>query len=67
MFFLPTISAGELTIQFEHDAWLDGKAVHRISARAVSLGFFPKLTGVTVETPESIVDQAVLLLKMTRS
>ena len=57
MFFLPTISAGELTIQFQHDARLDGKAVHRIVARAISSGFFPKLTGVTVDDSfESIVD-----------
>jgi hypothetical protein len=56
MFFLPTISAGELTVQFHHDAQVDGKAVHRIAARAVSSGFFPKLTGVTVDDSfESLV------------
>ena len=68
MFFLPTISAGELTIQFQHDARLDGKAVHRIAARAVSSGFFPKLTGVTVDDSfESIVDpRGFCSLKMTK-
>jgi len=68
MFFLPTISAGELTIQFQHGARLDGKAVHRIAARAVSSGFFPKLTGVTVDDSfESIVDpRGFCSLKMTK-
>jgi len=57
MFFLPTMSAGELTIQFQHEARLDSKVVHQIAARAVSSGFFPKLTGVTVDDSfESIVD-----------
>jgi hypothetical protein len=57
MFFLPTISAGELTIQFQHDARLEGKASHRIMARVISTGFFPKLTGVTVDDSfESFVD-----------
>jgi hypothetical protein len=57
MFFLPTMSAGELTIQFQHEARLDGKAVYQIAARAVSSGFFPKLTGVDVDDSfESIVD-----------
>ena len=49
MFFLPTISAGELTVQFKHQVVLDGKAVHQISARAVSSGLLPKLTGVSVD------------------
>jgi hypothetical protein len=57
MFFLPTISAGELTVQFKHKAMLEGKSVHQITARAVSSGFFPKLTGVTVDDSfESFVE-----------
>src|SRR5258706_6456177 len=57
MFFLPTMSAGELTIHFQHDTRLDGRTVHQIKARAVSTGFFPKLTGVTFDHSfESIVD-----------
>jgi len=57
MFFLPAISAGELTIQFQHDARFEGQSVHRIVARAVSSGFFPKLTGVSVDDSfESFVD-----------
>jgi len=68
MFFLPTISAGELTIQFEHDARLEGKSVHRIAARAVSSGFFPKVTGISVDDSfESIVDtNGFCSLKMTK-
>ena len=68
MFFLPTISAGELTIQFRHEARLDGKAVHQITARAISSGFFPKLTGVTVDDSfESFVDASQFCsLKMTK-
>ena len=68
MFFLPTISAGELTIQFQHEARLDGKAVHQITARAISSGFFPKLTGVTVDDSfESFVDaNQFCSLKMTK-
>ena len=68
MFFLPTISAGELTIQFQHEARLDGKAVHQITARAVSSGFFPKLTGVSVDDSfESFVEASQFCsLKMTK-
>lgn len=56
MFFLPTISAGELTVQFQHEAQVEGKPVHRIAARAISSGFFPKLTGVAVDDSfESVV------------
>jgi hypothetical protein len=68
MFFLPTISAGELTIEFQHDAGLEGKAAHRIMARAISSGFFPKLTGVAVDDSfESYVDASHFCsLRMTK-
>jgi hypothetical protein len=68
MFFLPTISAGELTLQFKHQAVLDGKPVHQITARAISSGFLPKLTGVTVDdTFESFVQaDQFCSLKMTK-
>jgi Protein of unknown function (DUF3108) len=68
MFFLPSISAGELTVHFQHAAETAGKAVHRISARAVSSGFFPKLTGVVVDdTFESVVDAGGFCsLRMTK-
>ncbi len=57
LFFLPTISAGDLTIQFHGQTEFDGKPVYRITARAVSSGFFPKLTGINVDDFfESIVD-----------
>jgi hypothetical protein len=68
MFFLPTISAGELTVQFKHQAVLDGRPVHQITAHAISSGFFPKLTGVTVDdTFESFVQaDRFCSLKMTK-
>jgi hypothetical protein len=68
MFFLPTISAGELTIQFQHEARLEGKTVHQITARAISSGFFPKITGISVDdTFESIVDaNQFCSLRMTK-
>ena len=57
MFFLPSMTAGELTVQFQHQAQLEGKPVHRIAARATSSGFFPKLTGVAVDDSfESMVN-----------
>jgi hypothetical protein len=68
MFFLPTISAGELTVQFQHEAQLEGKTVHRIAARALSSGFFPKVTGISVDDSfESLVDaNGFCSLKMTK-
>jgi Protein of unknown function (DUF3108) len=68
MFFLPTISAGELTIHFQHEARLEGKTVHGIAARAISSGFFPKLTGISVDDSfESVVDaNGFCSLKMTK-
>jgi hypothetical protein len=68
MFFLPTISAGELTIHFQHEARLEGKTVHQIAARAISSGFFPKLTGISVDDSfESIVEaNGFCSLKMTK-
>ncbi|MCI0422510.1 MAG: DUF3108 domain-containing protein, partial [Acidobacteria bacterium] len=68
MFFMPTISAGELTVRFQDQARLDGKPVHQITARAISSGFFPKLTGVAVDDSfESVVDAAKFCsLKMTK-
>jgi len=68
MFFLPTISAGELTIHFQHEARLEGKTVHRIAARALSSGFFPKITGISVDDSfESMVDESGFCsLRMTK-
>jgi hypothetical protein len=68
MFFLPTISAGELTIHFEHESRANGKAAHRITARAVSSGFFPRVTGISVDDSfESIVDaDQFCSLRMTK-
>ncbi len=57
MFFLPTISAGELTVQFHNHGKHEGKPAYKITLRAVSSGILPKLTGITVDDSfESIVD-----------
>ena len=49
MFFLPTISAGEMTLKFQNIIDYKGKKAFRITADAVSSGFLPKLTGFTVK------------------
>jgi Protein of unknown function (DUF3108) len=57
MFFLPTISAGEMTLRFENHGSYEGKPAYRISARAISSGVLPKLTGMTIDDSfESVVD-----------
>jgi hypothetical protein len=57
MFFLPTITAGEMTVQFQNHGEHEGNPAYRITARAVSSGFLPKLTGITVDDSfESIVE-----------
>lgn len=57
MFFLPTISAGEMTLRFQDHGSHEGRPAYRISARAISSGFLPKLTGVVVDDSfESVVD-----------
>jgi hypothetical protein len=57
MFFLPTIGAGEMTVQFQNHGKHEGKPAYKITLRAVSSGFLPKLTGITVDDSfESIVD-----------
>lgn len=68
MFFLPTISAGELTVQFHGQMNLDGKPVYKITARALSSGFFPKLTGIAVDDSfESIIEASEFCsCKMTK-
>ena len=49
LFFIPTISAGELTLKFEERADDQGRTVFRITADAVSAGILPRLTGITVK------------------
>ncbi len=49
LFFLPTISAGDLTIEFHHEPASEGRRAFKIVARALSSGFLPKLTGITVD------------------
>ncbi len=56
LFFLPTISAGEMTLKFENRADDRGRPAFRITADAVSSGVLPKLTGITVKDHfESVV------------
>jgi Protein of unknown function (DUF3108) len=68
MFFMPTVNAGELVVQFHGQTTLDGRPVYRITARAVSSGFLPKVTGITIDDSfESIVDKTEFCsCKMTK-
>ncbi|MCH2695094.1 MAG: DUF3108 domain-containing protein [Acidobacteriia bacterium] len=57
MFFLPTISAGEMMLKFHNSIDYKGEKAFRITAEAVSSGFLPKLTGFTVKNYyESLVN-----------
>ena len=49
LFFIPTISAGELTLKFEEREDDRGRRLFRITADAVSAGILPRLTGITVK------------------
>lgn len=49
LFFIPTISAGEMTLRFEKGVDDGGKPIFRITADAVSAGILPRLTGITVK------------------
>lgn len=57
MFFLPTISAGEMTFKFQGQANHNGRPAYKMTAQVISSGFLPKLTGISVQDSfESIVD-----------
>ena len=57
MFFLPTISAGEMMLKFHNTIDYKGEKAFRITAEAVSSGFLPQLTGFTVKNYyESLVN-----------
>src|SRR5688572_32607497 len=45
MFFLPTMSAGEMTLRFQDQISYQGKSAYKITADAVSSGFLPKEIG----------------------
>ena len=49
LFFIPTISAGEMTLKFERGVDDRGRPIFRITADAVSSGVLPRLTGITVK------------------
>jgi len=55
-FFVPTITAGELTFVFEGPTQHKGAPAFKLTASAVSSGFFPKMAGATItDSFESIV------------
>ena len=57
MFFLPTISAGEMVLKFHNTIDYKGEKAFRITAEAVSSGFLPQLTGFPVKNYyESLVN-----------
>jgi hypothetical protein len=68
MFFLPAISAGELTFKFQEQFSYKGMPAYRITAGAISSGFVPRMGGITVrDSFESIVDAGEFCsLKMTK-
>jgi uncharacterized protein DUF3108 len=56
MFFLPSISAGEITFTFQGHTDYKGKPAFKIRADAVSSGFLSSIAGITVaDSFESIV------------
>jgi Protein of unknown function (DUF3108) len=48
IFFLPTISAGEITFTFQGEADYKGKPALKMTADAISSGFFSSVAGITV-------------------
>ena len=57
VFFMPTISAGEMTFRFQEKLNYQGVPAYRITAEAISSGFLPRITGISVQDSfESIVD-----------
>ena len=68
MFFIPPITAGDIIFHFEEQYAYEEKTAHRITATAISSGFFPRLSGVTVnDSFESVVDaERFCSLKMTK-
>jgi hypothetical protein len=57
MFFLPSFTAGQMTLRCQKHFEYMGSGAYLFSANAVSSGFLPKLTGLTVNDYfESIVE-----------
>jgi len=56
MLFFPAISAGEITLTFQGQTQHQGTPAFKITAAAISSGFFPKMGGITItDSFESIV------------
>jgi hypothetical protein len=68
MFFLPTIDAGEITLKFHERLTYNGNPAFKITADAISSGFLPRITGISVQDYfESIVDaREFCSFKMTK-
>lgn len=57
MFFVPSITAGDITFHFDEHVVHSELTTQRITATAVSSGFFPRLTGISVnDSFESVID-----------
>jgi Protein of unknown function (DUF3108) len=68
MFFLPALTAGELTFQVDPSSLDGGRPAWRITAEAVSSGTLPAITGISVKDHfESLIDpQDFCSLQMTK-
>jgi hypothetical protein len=68
IFFVPPITAGEIEAHFQEQYRFEERAAHRITAKAVSSGPFPRLTGISVsDSFESVVDaERFCSMKMTK-
>jgi hypothetical protein len=68
MFFIPSITAGDITLHWDEKVVQNELTTQRITATAVSSGFFPRLTGITVnDSFESVIDaKKFCSLQMTK-
>jgi hypothetical protein len=67
-FFIPPITAGEITFHFDEQVVHGALPTQRFTAKAVSSGFFPSLTGISVnDSFESVVEiEKFCSLQMTK-
>lgn len=68
MLFIPPITAGDITFHFDEHVVPGSMPTQRFTATAVSSGFFPSLTGISVnDSFESVVDiEKFCSLQMTK-
>ena len=68
VFFIPPITAGDITFHFDEHVVHGAMPTQRFTATAVSSGFFPSLTGISVnDSFESVVDiEKFCSLQMTK-